>query len=328
MAIDVDLTSVIAHLPAGAKLPATFEPFGAWLAKQTRGAVGWFDGIAGEPLPRELLPDETDLARAHSGLAVFLALPDGSKLALWYYGADEPAVVLLGSEGELATVEVTFRAFLDRLARGETGVSDLDDGDAGSGRGALATWLERHPRSARDDGRRPAFARWLGSGEIRHEGVPRPSDASTLAALVERLPGALGRPIDHPVAAQLLEAIWDGDFPAPLLGTTYLGNKPGGFCVYLNEHAGATLVEGCFFYAGGTEGYARFAGTLPFNASFDDDRDALIARLGPPGRENRSKKTGRLTAIQWSPLAGTFLWISLDVEGRIENLSLLRPTPA
>lgn len=244
MAILVDLASVIAHLPAGATPPPLLEPFATWLAKRERGAVGWFDGLGGEALPHELLPVGADLARAKAALAIFLALPDGSKLALWYHSVDDPAVVLLGSEGELSTVAVTFRAFLDRLARGETGVSDLDDADAGSGRGALATLLERHPRTAKDGGRLPAFARWLDSGELRYEGVPRAMDAATLAALVDLLPGALGRPLDHPDAARLLDAIWDGDLPAPTLGTAYLGNKAGGHCVYLAEKGGATLVEG------------------------------------------------------------------------------------
>ncbi len=34
-----------------------------------------------------------------SRIGIFLAVPDGSRLALWDYGGDEPAVVLLESEG-------------------------------------------------------------------------------------------------------------------------------------------------------------------------------------------------------------------------------------
>ena len=314
----VDLPSVLSYLPPGAKAPETLEPFASWLAGQERGAVGYTDAFAGEPVPRELLPKGVDAAVVHARLAVFLALPDGSRVALWYHGADEPAVVLLGSEGELETVAVTFRAFLDLLARGETGVGDLDDEEASEGRGALLTWLERFPWSIRDEGRRPAFARWLATGEVGYEGVPR----GPCPALAELLPAALGERVDSAKGAALVDAIWDGALPSATLGTTYLANKPAGFCVYLTEEL---VVEGCFFYAAGVEGYARFNGALPGGVTFEDDRDGLIARLGPAAFERKSKKTGALVAMRWDLPEGAQVWASFEDGTRITEVSLGKP---
>lgn len=323
MSVRVELPSIIAHLPAGSAAPALLAPFAAWLEKQKRGAAGWFDTFAGGPIPRELLPEGTDLARAAAHLTVFLGLPDGSLLALWYHDA-EPAVVLLGSEGELTTVAVTFRAFLDKLARAETGVGDLDDEEASAGRSSLAALVERAPSTSADAGRAPSFTHWLETGETVLEGVPRAGEQS-LRALRELLPRAMGKPVDDADAAALLAAIWEGARPAPTLGTTYLGNKPAGFCVYLKEGTPKPSVEGCFFYAGGTEGYERFPGELPHGIAFGDGRDALVEKLGPPQKERVSKKTGKLVTMGWKLPDDSLVWISFDGEARIENLSWLHP---
>jgi len=56
-----------------------------------------------------------------------LKLPDGSHLALWNHGTKVPSVVMIGSAGELDNVAPTLEAFLAALAKGTTGVSDLDD---------------------------------------------------------------------------------------------------------------------------------------------------------------------------------------------------------
>lgn len=324
MKTPVDLPSVLAHLPPGAKAPDTLEPFSVWLATQERGAVGWIDAFAGEPVPRELLPEDADPARVHRKLTVFLALPDGSRVALWYHGPEEAAVVLLGSEGELETVAVTFRAFLDRLARGETGIGDLDDEEASEGRGALLTWLERFSWSVLDEARRPAFAHWLATGEVELEGVPRALSPEQIAELPARVTRALGHEATHPDARALLEATWDGPLPGATLGTTYLANKAAGFCVYLTEDM---KIEGAFFYAAGVEGYARFAGPLPGGVTFEDDRATLEARLGPPAFERKSKKTGALAALRWDLEDGTRVWASFEDGVRVTEISLALSKP-
>ena len=113
--------------------------------------------------------------------------------------------------------------------------------------------------------------------------------------------------------------------PAPTLGTTYLANKPAGFCVFLSEARSKYVLEGCYFYAGDSEGYARFQGNLPHGVRFEDGRDALVEKLGTPTKEQVSKKTGKLVKMGWKPADGTLLWISFDAEARIETVSWLRP---
>ncbi|MFO0644257.1 MAG: hypothetical protein U0183_33865 [Polyangiaceae bacterium] len=323
MPVRIDLPSVTARLPAGVGAPLPLEAFAAWLGGHPHGAVGYFDALAGETVDPGLLPRSAP-SDAIGHLTVFLWLPDGSRLALWHYGPSEPAVVLLSSEGEHETIAVTFRAFLALLSRGETRVGDLDGPDAGSGREALARWLEEFPVSASDEGRRPSFGHWLASGELRYDGIPRGATPEVLAALEAHLVPALERRVDEPEAKRLLEAIWDGPLPSAVLGSTYLPNKPGGFCVFLKAGAaGEPIVEGCFFYAGGSEGYERFPGVLPGGVSFDDDRETLVARLGPVAFERVSKKTGRVTGLRFDRSNGTLVWASYDRE-RLSDFTLSR----
>lgn len=127
-------------------LPKTFGPpalllsFADWLAQVPHGSLGYFDGLQAEPL-EEAFPDPAPPADLSARVGIFLLLADGSRLALWDYGAGEPAVVLLGSEGELDNVAPTFAAFLMALGKSETGVNDLDEDGTPERRAALLEWI-------------------------------------------------------------------------------------------------------------------------------------------------------------------------------------------
>jgi len=133
----VDLTA-----PPGHSIPPLLQEFGAWLAEQEHGSLGWFDSLQAESVPEEWDPKSADRLQ-RDGFS-FLHLPDGSLLVLLETGAKgPPAVVLLGSEGETATVASSLEEFLALLSRGETGINDLDEEEA-EGRPKLRAWLSEH----------------------------------------------------------------------------------------------------------------------------------------------------------------------------------------
>jgi hypothetical protein len=127
--------------PPGHCIPPLLARFGAWLARQPYGALGWFR-LEARSIPREWNPAAADRLQ-RDGFS-FMHLPDGSLLALLRTGAGgPPAVVLLGSEGDTATVASSLEEFLVLLGKGETGVDELDEEDA-KGRDRLRAWLSRN----------------------------------------------------------------------------------------------------------------------------------------------------------------------------------------
>ncbi|MCX5747187.1 MAG: hypothetical protein NT062_32355 [Proteobacteria bacterium] len=129
--------------PKGHELPPLLRDVGAWIAKQEHGALGWFDGMIAEKIPKEWSPEHATLLQKRG--FVFLTLGEGSMLALLDTGvkAAPPAVVLLDSEGDRRTVATSLEEFLSLWSRGETDVDDLDDEEAGAkGRKALGVWLK------------------------------------------------------------------------------------------------------------------------------------------------------------------------------------------
>jgi hypothetical protein len=113
---------------------ALLTAFATWLKAQVYGSVGYFDLIT-EKIPKRITQD-ADLAQ--SGRS-FVSLPDGSLVVADRTGQ----IVFLDSEGgKPKAVASDLRTFLAKLAKGRTGVSDLDDKDA-TGRKALAAWLAK-----------------------------------------------------------------------------------------------------------------------------------------------------------------------------------------
>jgi len=133
---------------------------------------------------------------------------------------------------------------------------------------------------------------------------------------VDRL---LGRTPDDAELQSFLSAL--GYWPLQVLGpedfNLYLEDKARGFCLLFEDcsvvphplaagkPAGTLIFAGCFFYAEGVEGYHAYAGALPYGITWSDTASSIVAKLGPPKNEIKSKRTGVLMAHRWQ--AGQWL---------------------
>jgi hypothetical protein len=216
-----DVASLHEHFPPGIAVPPLLVAFAEWLSGAGEPGLGDFDAIAGERFEYWVSDDDaTDELRPK--LAQFLLLPDGSRVALWDHGQPVPAVVLIGSEGDLENLAPSLEAFLQNWTRGNTGVLDLDFGDAPepdadddgerATRSALAAWLEARGVSAPDVPEPPDFQHWLegivaASVRARAErAAARPAlvvPARPPVDLVARVEVLLGRRTDDPAVAAL-----------------------------------------------------------------------------------------------------------------------------
>ena len=163
-AYDVDLPSLDEHFPAALPVPPLLREFGRFLLASTRGSLGYFDELGSEPLPDSYADDDDANDALRAELGIFLHLSEGSLLALWRHTAGQaPAVVLLGSEGELQNLAPTFEAFLHALAKSKTGVNDLDETtDVPSRRADLAAWLkEKRVKGEKPSDKPPSFGKWF-----------------------------------------------------------------------------------------------------------------------------------------------------------------------
>lgn len=195
----------------GHDVPPLLTAFGAWLATQTRGALGYFDALSIERVPPTWHEGAAD--RLQKAAFTFLNLGDGSLLALLDTGRPKAprAVVLLDSEGEARTVATSLEELLHLLAKGETGVNDLDD-EAATGRGALAAWLDekkvKAPKAKDFD-----FQAWLEGGpeaEAAPSTVPVRAPSEALLALppkLRALAALVGRRADDPAVVAYVAEI-------------------------------------------------------------------------------------------------------------------------
>lgn len=119
--------------------PPLLSSFANWLAAQEDESLGRFS-LEARIIPKEWSPEAAHRLR-RDGFS-FLETPDGSMLVLLKNTSQErpPAVVLLGSEGQTDTVADSLEEFLELLADGCTGLTDLDREEVG-GRVALHAWL-------------------------------------------------------------------------------------------------------------------------------------------------------------------------------------------
>lgn len=213
MGYDVDLASFKDGFPKTMAVPVELQRFAAFLKKLPRGSLGYFD-VASEPISDSWVGDDdaTDAVRKHLGM--FLELHDGSQLALWDHGGPSPAVVMVGSEGDLENVAPTFSDFLVALSKRDTGVADLDgdedDDDSPSKRDALAKWLAKEKiKASSKTPKPPNFEKWFNAttkaaikaaaaarkGGAKRKGT-KPSKAP--ADLLARATRLLGRMTDDP----------------------------------------------------------------------------------------------------------------------------------
>ncbi|MFB1482722.1 hypothetical protein [Corallococcus sp. RDP092CA] len=196
----------VSEAPKGHAVPPLLREVGAWVGTQNHGTLGWFDLFGFDALPSEYSPENAERLQA-AGFS-FLNLPDGSLLALL-----KDAVVLLGSEGESRTVADSLEAFLVAWSKGRTGISDLDDDDASSGREALAAWLQARglqvPKAAPFD-----FAAWLDGDEAPASGATSGAslgaptdDVKAMGPALRRLVSLVGQRADSPEVVAYVEEV-------------------------------------------------------------------------------------------------------------------------
>ena len=200
----VDLDSIETSFPQGMPLPSRLRAFAGFVAQQRHGTLGWFDAMQGEPLDENVLDDDDATRIAREKLGLFLSLPDGSQLALWWHEAKAPpAVVLIESEGQHETLAPTLEAFLISWSRGETGVNDLDDADAGAARGALAEWLGQQgieaPKVKAAKVKLPSLSAWFRAC-VKEAKAARDAAAKAKGSRPRRAKPALGTPTAASVA--------------------------------------------------------------------------------------------------------------------------------
>ncbi|TSC33886.1 hypothetical protein [Corallococcus sp. Z5C101001] len=198
-------TTQIAKAPKGHTIPPLLRDVGAFVGTQDHGTLGWFDVFGFDAIPSEYSPENAKRLQA-AGFS-FLKLPDGSLLALL-----KNAVVLLGSEGETRTVADSLEAFLVAWSEGSTGIYDLDDDDASSGREALAAWIQarglRVPKAPRFD-----FSAWLDGEAPTPEvapvaGLGTPTDdVKAMGPALRRLVSLLGQRADSPEVVRYAEEV-------------------------------------------------------------------------------------------------------------------------
>lgn len=195
----------------GHAIPELLLKLGDLLMEQERGALGWFDALRVSRLADSWSKDPEKLRGAGFG---FLELGDGSVLALLRANGLEP-IVLLDSEGLYRTVADSLERFLLDWSKGNSGVGDLDDDDAKSGRKALAAWLKSQKVKAATAPTRFDFQAWLDTGnglvEAKPE-APRPRHAPTaalqkLSPRLQALVPLLGLPANAPEALALAAEI-------------------------------------------------------------------------------------------------------------------------
>jgi hypothetical protein len=129
----------------GRPVPPLMAKFFTWLAPYEYGDLGYF-----ELAPRNLAGGDAWEGMERWGASTwgFIDLPDGSLIGLCE-AVEPPAVVYIGSEGELRTLAESFDAFLLAIDAGDTGTEiDLpDDEDPEpeqvAARKAFASWLKK-----------------------------------------------------------------------------------------------------------------------------------------------------------------------------------------
>ena len=202
----VDLDSIVASLPKDMPLPPLLRAFAGFVAESAHGTLGWFDALQGEPIDENLVGDDDATQLMRERLGLFLKLPDGSQLALWRYDeapVDAPAVVLLESEGQHKTLALTLEAFLLAWSNGKTGVSDLDDDEAGARRQALGEWLVARgvegPPGKAPKPKLPSLSAWL-KATLKAATAARAKAAKRKGARPRRVKPTLGTPTAASVA--------------------------------------------------------------------------------------------------------------------------------
>ncbi len=163
MNYSVNVESLQRNFPEGWDVPPLLLEFADRLEGIGAGTIGYFD-LQSERFNDYWIENGADL---HPYFAFFLCDPTGGQVGFWLYdglATVSPPIVLVGSQGELQILADTLEQFFARLAKGETGVPDLDDReDRDRESTELFQWLES--RGGQSPGPQsvahPDLAEWL-----------------------------------------------------------------------------------------------------------------------------------------------------------------------
>jgi len=111
----------------------------------------------------------------------------------------------------------------------------------------------------------------------------------------------------------------------------YLEKKEEGFSLvftdereFLNK-AGQVLgkgdlyFSGVFFYSDGKEDFSEYGSKLPQNIRFSDTRENLLAKLGEPSWQRKSRKNNVVIADRWDS-SENYIHITYDKESKLPSV--------
>lgn len=258
--------------PKGHELPILLKDFGAWLVQQPYGGVGWFE-LDAQAVPGPF--GDADHALLAKNAWCFGWLPDGSMLAL-ITGIKPAPVVIFGSEGELVTVASSLEAFMQALATGRTGVSDLDEDEGQSKRAELADWLAARKVKA------PAAKPFKLKPYLKALQPAKVADSAVVKKLppnIRQLVAALGQSATDATTHQVVSSL-GLKLPAKPKPNATIANKKVGISLSLDK--ALTISEFVL-----TRPYDK---PLPFKAQFEGNLFSLKKLLGKPTSQDKGPK--------------------------------------
>jgi hypothetical protein len=265
----------ILKAPKGHAVPRLLQAFADWFETQDDSALGFLEINVG----KAYWTDAASMKRLNADGFKFIETGDGSQLVLLQRGGGKtPLVCLLGSEGATETVAGSLEEFLTLLAKGATGVMDLD-GEA-TGRRQLKAWLKQHkvkvPRAERFD-----FSAYLEgkNGEIEKK-AKATAPTGTLISL-------LGKTLEEVAASSFLKSLKEKPRSKRGANGYYMSLEKSGVEFATSFDAAVTSI---FCYGEGREKkYKQFQGVLPENVQFSDSRASIRKRLGKPSFSGEAK---------------------------------------
>ena len=167
----VQLASLEKSLPRGFAPRARLLEFALLARTLTHGSVGYFslEGAGRHPYFGPSFPGYDKQQPLHRHFIEFLSLGEGSTFAFWNPGdawETNPAIVLLGSEGEYRLVAQNLEDLLVKISRRKTNEDDIDqkfddDEHLADSRDVLQDWLKQHKIKVPKAPPRPKFLTWL-----------------------------------------------------------------------------------------------------------------------------------------------------------------------
>ena len=139
----IDLDSIRRAFPPGTEPPPLLLDFAAWLKGHSWGSVGCFD-LVGRFSDQAPIVDGSPL---RNDFALFLRLPEGSAVGVWYGAGPNAAnapIVVLGSEGQNEILAASLEELLAKIALGHFEEEESDFApheDAEDATGEFADWL-------------------------------------------------------------------------------------------------------------------------------------------------------------------------------------------